>query len=82
VRQQIFERPVSGPASRQMTSRMGVGVRQTGQDDASGRVDPPGVGGRGDRRADPDDPVLLDEEVSPRERRGMTREDLTAADEK
>jgi hypothetical protein len=64
-----------------MTSRVGVGVRQAGQQDPPGRVDPPGVGGRGERRADLDDPVLLDEDVSPRERGWMTREDLSAADE-
>jgi hypothetical protein len=58
-----------------------VSVRETGQHDASGCVDPPSVGRRGEGRPDADDPVLLDEDIGSHERWWMTGEDLTAADE-
>ena len=77
-----LERPIAGPASRQMASRVRVGVRETGQHDASGSVDPSCIGRGSEVRADPDDPVLLDEDVSPYEGRRMTHQDLTASDNK
>ena len=65
-----------------MASRVRVGVRQAGKRDASGGIDPSSIGRGGEGRADPDDPVLLDEDIGAHERGRMTRKDLTAGDEK
>jgi hypothetical protein len=64
-----------------MASRVRVGVRQTGQHDASGCIDPPSVGRGGEGRSDPDDPVLLEEDIGSHERGWMACEDLTAGEE-
>jgi hypothetical protein len=81
VVQQILEGQAASAPAGQVTGRMGVGIAEAGQHDATGGVDQPCVGGRGEGRPHRLDAVALHQDVGPGQGRGRTRQDLPSADQ-